>query len=447
MLQNINIFKLITIAISILLGIVALLIFSGKFPGVSSSATTNQNKPVLNVWGTIDREYVDKAMLLTTQNTGKPFQFNYVEYGRSEIESKIIEANARGNSPDIILAESEIINAVASTLYILPYTYMDEATYKNMFIDVSHTYATPYGAQMYPVLADPLIMYYNKKMFRESGVTNAPSSWLELPSYGEKLTIKNEGSAPKQSAFGIGANNVTYNKDILLANLLQLGHNPAKIYYSLSRDNALELGYSNDLGTASSDGSQEGDIYKILRFQTAFSDPQKTVYTWSELGDSDYEKFVAGTSAIYFGRASDYYKIIAKNPNLEFSVQGLPQFNGKYKVTTGDLVGVAVSNKTKDFPYSIEISQAIAGKVFGSALSGMLGMSSARKDILAGNDGSERSVVIGGGAIIMQNYYAINSKVINGLFKSLYENIISGRKSVEKSVEVFERDFVNLYKR
>ena len=446
-MQKPNIFKIATIAIAFILGIVALLIFSGKFPGIESTAKSNENKPTLTVWGTVDRAYVDKAILNTTQSTGKPFQFNYIQFSRDAISEKMIQADASGQAPDIILAENDIINNISGLLYVLPYSYMDELTYKNMFIDASHVYATPFGAQMYPVLADPLITFYNKKIFRENGLTNPPENWLELPKYQDKLTVRDTGDIPVQSAFGLGANNIVNNKNILVASLMQLGHNPAQIFYSLGENNSLKQSFVNDLGTSATDEGVEGDIYKILRFQTAFSDPQKTVYTWSEIDTTDYDKFVSGRSGIYFGKASDYYKILSESPNLELGINYLPQLSNKYNVTTGDIVGVGISNATKDFPYAVEIAKKISGDVFGPGLANMLGVSSARKDILAGADGSARASVVGGSAVIMQIYYDINFGSVNSLFYTLYENILSGKRSIDKAVEIFERSFVSLYKR
>ena len=446
-MQNLNIFKIVSMGLAFVIGIVALLIFSGKFPGIESTAKSNENKPTLTVWGTVDRAYIDKAILNTTQNTGKPFQFNYVQFSKDTISEKMIQAGASGQAPDMILAENDVINNISGLLYVLPYSYMDELTYKNMFIDASHIYATPFGAQMYPVLVDPLITFYNKKIFRENGLTNPPENWLELPKYQDKLTVRDTGDVPVQSAFGLGANNIVNNKNILVANLMQLGHNPAQIFYSLGDKNSLQQNFANDLGTSATDGGVEGDIYKILRFQTAFSDPQKTVYTWSEIDVTDYEKFVSGRSAIYFGKASDYYKTLSESPNLELGINYLPQLSNKYNVTTGDIIGVGVSNTTKDFPYSVEMAKKISGDVFGPTLASLLGVSSARKDILAGADGTARSSVIGGSAIIMQIYYDINFASVNSLFFTLYENILSGKRSVDKAVEIFERSFVSLYKR
>lgn len=445
--QNINIFKIVTIAASVIIGVVAILIFSGKFPGISSSSKQTTNKPTLNVWGTVPQEAVDKAMLATSQATAKPFQFSYTYVDKNQIAGRLTQADATGQAPDLVLVDSDVINTIAGLLYVIPYTYMGELDYKNMYIDASHSYAYPMGAQGYPVLVDPMITYYNKKMFRENNIANPPANWLELPKYQEKLTIRQEGSIPEISAFGMGANNVTNQADLLIVSLMQLGHNPARAYYSMDSGNKLSQNFNVDLGLSSNQDNEDlqSDIIRILRFQTAFSNPQKTVYTWSEKDDTDIQKFLSGRSAMYFGRASDYYKILSSSPNLELGISFLPQLGNKYNLTTGSMTMVAVSKSTKDFPYAVDMAQQIAGVNFSKILSQSMGVSSARKDILAGNDGSARSTVIGSGALTMQIFYNINFQIVNGLIYNLYNSILAG-KSVEKSVEAFDLDFNKLYK-
>lgn len=438
MFQNVNIVKVVSVGASILIGIVALLIFSGKMPGFSNTSKANTNKATLIVWGTVPRDYIDKTILAVTQATGKPFQFTYEEFTKDSLSSSLTQADATGRAPDLILTDSEVINQSASMLYIVPYTYMDELTYKNTYIDAASPYTTPVGVTMYPVAADPLVTFYNKKIFRENGITNPPKNWLELPGYAEKLTVNPDSTIPTQSAFGLGANNVLNNKQILVANLMQTGHNPARVI------NLLTNSFSVDLGASSVTGG-EGDIYKILRFQTAFSDVQKTVYTWNETDNTDLQKFISGKSAMYFGHASDYYKILSSSPNLEMGIYFLPQLSDKYNVTTGDLIGVSVSKSTKDLPYAVQTAQQIAGITFSSVLSQMLGSSSARKDVLAGNDGSERSTIVGSGALTMQLFYNLNFSYTDKLFYQLYDDILSGRKSVEKAVESFSINFSKLY--
>jgi ABC-type glycerol-3-phosphate transport system substrate-binding protein len=445
-MNNINYFKIGTIIFSIILGIVAILIFSGKFPGIENeSQAENQNRKALVVWGIVPRAIIDKVSLETTQAIGKPFQINYTQFSSAALQQELLRADALNYAPDLIIANSDTLTAVSSLLSLIPYNYMTELEYKNMYVDSSHIYLSPYGAQFYPIAIDPLITFYNKKLLREAGLTNPPQKWLELPKYEEKLTVKTTNNIPNISAFGIGANNVLNQKDILFANLLQLGHNPAAMTWGIGFEREPKQFFNVGLGLDSSNGNDEGDIYKILRFQTAFSDPQKSVFTWSEVDILDKEKFANGQMGLYFGKASDYYDILTENPNIDMGIYFLPQMDNRYILTTGDILGVAITSKTADINYAVEVSQIIAGNAFGAILSNYLGVSSARKDILAGTDGSERAQVIGGAALNMQKYYDNNPIYLSGIVSDLYENIISGRKSISEAVNSFSREWLSAY--
>ncbi|MDQ5957371.1 MAG: multiple sugar transport system substrate-binding protein, partial [Patescibacteria group bacterium] len=260
--QNINVFKIVTIAISVIIGIVAILIFSGKFPGVGYSTTTNKNNVTIEMWGSISKEAVDKAIMATTQATGKPVQINYTQVNKADLTNRLTQADAAGRAPDLILSDSDVMDMTSGLFYVIPYTYMSELDYNNMYIDASHIYTYPAGALMYPVLADPLVMYYNKKTFRENGLTSTPSNWTELPKYQSVLTSRDADSIPVKSAFGLGANNVTNQKDILVANLMQTGHSVAKINSFYDSNSNLTNNYYIDLGVNSNfdNENMQGDL-------------------------------------------------------------------------------------------------------------------------------------------------------------------------------------------
>lgn len=440
-----KIFKTVTTVVSVLIGIVAILIFSGKFPGIENSAKQNTNRPNLIVWGTLPRASVDAATLAMTQTTGKPFQFTYEEISEDQIEERLLSAKAVNQSPDLILAPSEILTSVSSLSYIIPYTYMTENNYKTMYIDATHIYATPFGAQFYPVLADPLITIYNKKLLRENGLSNAPALWQDLPQYQSKITKLDNSGSLDVSAIAIGANNVLQNKNILVTSLMQMGHNPAIPYWFTDISGSPVQKFNTDLGLQASSNSIEGDIYALLKYQTSFVDSQKITYTWNEAGRNDLESFLDGKLAIMFGLSSYVNQIKALNPNLEIDISYIPQMNTKNKITSGRIYGVAVSNTTKDFAYAVEVAQTFAGDKYSAILSRATGMSSARKDVLAGNDGSTFSEIVGVSALTMGQFYNLNNTLIANYVYSLYDNILSGRQSIVGAVDILDKMWIKLY--
>jgi hypothetical protein len=450
-MPKLNYFTLGTIVVSLIIGIVAILIFSGKFPGISTNAKTNENKPTLEVWGSFPLSYIDKANLAYTQATAEQFQFNYIYVKPGDLYRKMTEARAQGHSPDLILASHKELIGIANLTYVLPYTNMSQLEYNSTFIDTTHPFAQSLGAQFYPVLADPLITIYNKRILNDNGITAPPAAWAELPKYQTKITKYGTSGKPQISAFGLGANNVTNNEDILIASLMQLGHNPARVVWGVGLNNVptqdfvIDIGLSNNSNVAGDETNIDSDLYKLLKYQTAFSNPQKTTYTWSEVETSDLDKFIAGEMAVYFGKASDLNIIRSANPNLDIGMFYLPQMANEYNITTGDIYGIAIANQTKYFDYSVETAKIISGQIYSSVLSSLLGVSSARKDTLAGNDKSERSDVIGGSALSMQVFYNFKPGTASKVIYNLYENILSGRKTLSDAIIDFDRDWRGMF--
>ena len=261
------------------------------------------------------------------------------------------------------------------------------------------------------------------------------------------MTKLNADGSPNVSAFGLGANNVLNNQGLIFTTLAQLGHTPIRAVWGTGLNGAIDFNLISDIGSgSSSNSSSESDIVKILRLFTAFSDPQKTSFTWSELTSNDREVFTSGSMAMYFGKASDIGLIKSKNKLLETGITFIPQMSdAKNLVTGGDIYGVSVGKDTKDFPYAASVAMLMSGKVFTSNLAGSMGMASARKDVLAGNDGSEYATVVGRSAQLMRVQYDTHPKETRTVVYQLMDNILSGRKSIVEAVDIFSRSFESLH--
>lgn len=443
-----NIFKIATIGIGIFIGIFAILVFSGKVPGLSNtSVTADANKPTLVVWGTLPETAFNTAVSEMSIRTGKQTSIAYTYISQAEFADKLARAAAVNNAPDLVVAEHDTLLSVNSLLYPMAYTYMSELEYKDTFVDSTHGYALPFGAVFYPVLIDPIITFYNRGMLSQNGFTAPVKTWNDLARYQKDLTVYDVTGKPKQSAFAIGTyNNINYAKDILMAMIMQLGHIPVKAIFYLDASNKVVANINTDVGITTSGDDTIPDLVKVLRFQSAFSDPQKTTFTWSESGASDINMFSRGQLAFYFGRASAMNSIRSVNSNLDVGITYLPQFAGaKTIVTSGAIYGAAPTRNTKDPEYAISIARKFSDNIFSGVLANLLGMSSARRDVLAGTDGSEKAEVIGRSALIMKSFYDPNPLTSSSLTRDLYSNILSGRKSIAEAVDAFERDWTKVY--
>jgi maltose-binding protein MalE len=399
-----NKFKIITIAIGIVIGIFAILVFSGKVPGIGTpGATSSANKPTIDVWGTLPEAAFNAAVSEMAIQTAQPMSVAYTYIEPSQFTDALARAAAINTAPDIVVAEHDLLLSTNSLLYPMAYTYMSELEYKDTFVDTTHQYALPFGALFYPVLIDPMITFYNRGMLSQNGFASPIKTWSDLARYQKDLTVYDQNGKPKQSAFAIGAyRNISYAKDMLMTQLAQLGHTPVKALFYIGIGNQVQANINTDVGISTTGDDTVPDLVKIMRFQSAFSDTQKTTFTWSETGENDMTMFSRGQLAFYFARASALSSIRAINQNIDVGITYFPQFeNTKVMVTGGAIYGAAVVRTTSDPEYSISVARKFSDNVFSSVIANILGMSSARRDVLAGSDGSEKSEILGRSALII----------------------------------------------
>lgn len=436
------IFKIGTIVVAIIFAVLAILLFSGKLGGISSAK--NKNNTYITVWGTIDEAIFRGAMDAIGNSTGIPIQATYMKVD-GDLYTNLVKATQLNALPDVVFADHEQLNAISDLITFIPYTEYSQSEFTNNFILGSHQFATPYGSLFLPALVDPLLTIYNKSILTQSGMTKPPKIWAELPKYQESITKLGNDNSLTVSAFGLGTYNTVKNaRDILIANLLQLKHKPRTVFWSTGYDGKVKQTYNIDIGTDSSN-NYDSDLLTILKFQTSFSDPQKTSFTWSEIGDDDYKKFVSEKLAIYFGYASEIPTIKNKNQNLNVGFSYLPQMAEGDVVTTGKIYGFALTNQKGDLPFTISILRTLTDRNFTSILASILNMSSARVDTLAGGDGGEYSVIVGHSALVNDVFFDTKPRASQLLVKALYGNILNGTKTIVDAIDIFSRDWTSNY--
>lgn len=435
---------------AIILGVLAILVFSGKINLGSNTTKGTENKASLKVWGTLPKEIVDSAIDDYNLNSGKVFQISYTEYPNQSIINSLFRANANGDLPDLVIATHEDILAASDLTYLIPFTYFSETDYKNTFVDGTHKFATPYGSLFIPILNDPLITFYNKKVFSAKGKTLPPQYWDDLIAYQKDFTILGESGKPEFSAFALGSyKNIINASNILFANLNQLGVSVVSTNFSTDLEGKFTKNNVADVGADTGNTyNSTSPLEQILRFQTAFSDPQKTTFTWSETDSIDIDKFIAGRLGIYYGLASEMGYIKSKNSNLDVGITYFTQTkNGEFS-TSGNLYGVSTmksASNAADFAYAVEGIKLLTSKEFSIYLAKSLNMSSSRKDTLLGNDGSERADIIGRSALVQKTFFNNTKSKSEALVFDLYDNILSGRKNLKDSISTFADNWYKLF--
>jgi ABC-type glycerol-3-phosphate transport system substrate-binding protein len=110
-------------------------------------------------------------------------------------------------------------------IYKIPYTSYAEKTFRDAFIDGANVYLANDGVLGFPIMVDPMMLYYNKDIFSNEGLVSTPQYWDQLFGLSSKLTKKKDDGTILQSMIALGRyDNISHSKDILATLLLQSGN-------------------------------------------------------------------------------------------------------------------------------------------------------------------------------------------------------------------------------
>jgi maltose-binding protein MalE len=219
-----NTFQTILVSVFLAFFVFAVLIFSGliKVGGSGSSGKGIAGKVV--IWGTFKNPDIYKVFDdLRTAN--QDLQISYVIKKDATYQADLIEAFARGAGPDLFFITEDMVQKNLPFIYKLPYASYSEKTFRDTFLDAGSVYLDPEGVVALPIVADPLVLYYNKDIVSNEGLAQIPTYWGDLFSLTPKLTKKKEDGSIGQSTIALGLfSNVRHAKDIVATLLLQSGN-------------------------------------------------------------------------------------------------------------------------------------------------------------------------------------------------------------------------------
>ncbi|MDD5278013.1 MAG: ABC transporter substrate-binding protein, partial [Methylovulum sp.] len=215
-----NNFQTILVAIFLAFFVFGVLIFSGII-NLGSKGGSSGISGKITVWGTLPSlEVAD--LFANMGGSGSNFSVNYVEQKKETYQQDLIEAFAKNVGPDLFILPSDMVLKNNDFIYKIPYANLSEKTFKSSFIDGANIYLSKDGVMGYPILVDPLVLYYNKNILTNQSILYPPTTWDELFNLSDKLIKKDVNGNISQGMIALGQyDNVNHTKDILSMLLLQ----------------------------------------------------------------------------------------------------------------------------------------------------------------------------------------------------------------------------------
>lgn len=430
-----KIFQIVVIGIFVVLLIFGFLGFSGKLDFILPPSNKEVVYGNVTLWGTLPAQTV-QSLIADTLGGNKSITINYIQKKPETINREFIEDLARGKGPDMIMLSQDEILENMDKLSVVPFQSFPEREFRNRFIEEGELFLRPNGVIAVPFTIDPIVMYWNRDIFKSALIASPPALWKDFYALVPKITIRdNSGNITRSLVSFGGYRNVSNAKEIISLLMMQAG-SPVVAYQNGVLSAGLVVPDSATLGNP---------VVSALRFFTEFSRQEKDSYSWNSSLPPSRTMFESGDLALYFGYASEYSSIKQKNPHLNFDVTLVPQAtNAKIKLTFGKMYGIATPKASQNPNGAIYAMLLLSGKDVLANLSTRTGLPPVRRDLISVRPEDAISSTFYDSALLSSAWRDPSPKETNSLFMTMIETVISGRSSMNEALSVAQRRMSDL---
>ncbi|MCE9541373.1 extracellular solute-binding protein [Candidatus Kaiserbacteria bacterium] len=409
-----SVFQIVLLCTFGALAVAGVLIFSFYI----SKGTTSSIGSV-TIWGTFDEISIQRAIGTQMDITTDLQNAHYVQKDAKTYMSDLIDALASGTGPDLFFLTQEEAYSETPRVSVLGADKVSQSQFESTWVDGALPFIGPGGAVGIPVLADPLVLYWNKDILAASGFSQPPQYWDQLYDFAVRVTRKDDAGTVQVAAIPFGTyGNVDHAKEIISTLILQANGSITQ------RDQNSRL--VSGLMAKQSQNGQAAAVPSALRFYTEYADPSKEDYTWNRSFPSSQKAFTSGQVALYIGYASELSAIRQANPNLNFAVAAMPQIRGVATAVDGGIVyGLAIPKNSKNPVGAYVIQNLLATPAMSLALSNELGIPSARRDVLAQTAKGD-ALLLNKQVILMKSWTDPDPEKTDNIFRAMIEDTTSG---------------------
>lgn len=410
-MTNFQLIVLVLFGVALMVGVGVFAAFGGLLGGTAVG-------PV-KIWGTVPSDSMEEV-LVTLRSSDSTFEdVQYVEKAPATYATDLVNAMASGQGPDLFLVSHDNISAFANKITPIPYSVISQAEFNASYIDEGQLFVTPTGVLALPFLVDPLVMYWNRDAFASAGIAQAPQYWNDFLVIAPKLTSHDASSNVTRSAVALGTwRNIAHAKQILSALFMQSGD-----YIATRNAEGMPVPI---LGLTPSN-APSNPAESALRFYTEFANPGKTTYSWNNAQPISSTAFTNGDVGVYFGFASEYPAIAARNPNLSFAVATLPQLKGNTtRLTFGQLTGVALSKTALNPQGAVMVAKKLTGQQSISLFAQKILLPPVRRDVALDTSSNAAAATFVQSALIARGWLDPNPTATDKVFQTMIEQVLSG---------------------
>ena len=410
---------IVAFAVAAIGGLIALKMYQGD----PEAAQKTYGDSVV-IWGTASQDRIQQVLLSAAKSDQGVQVVTYVQKDSRTFDTEYINAIADGKAPDIVLLPHTKLVSLRSKLYPIPYEWLPERTFRDTYVDGAEIFMLSDGIYAIPFGIDPLVLYWNRDLFSGAGLAAPPKTWENLIGQAVPALVHRDDSFTiTQSAIALGEfSNIAHAKEILSMLFLQAG-------------NALVVetgsGYQIIMGARVGNTPPVSDT--VIQFYTQFASPLSPLYTWNRSQKQDRAQFLGGTLGMYFGSGTEFADIRRNNPNLNFDIAPVPQESGATVLRDyGTVYGFAISRASSNVAGAYALARALSS-TYGDEFASALDMAPANR-ALYGSETDAFKKVVNQSALIARGWLEPSPNDTTAAFKSMIEDVTSGRKRASQSV-------------
>lgn len=427
-----SLFQWIVLGVFFFLALFGFVLFS-NYKG--SSPDNELQIGQVNIWGTLDKAIVSNMLFGLRKQNDAYGGVSYTQKEKETYDIEILEALASGNSPDLILVSNENIYKNLNKIYPIPYSSISKRDFLDTYADAFSIFTAKNGVLAIPFSIDPMVMYYNKEIFRSEGIPLPPKKWQEFFNLSKKVTKLDDKDNIEQSAVALGeVSNVDNAKEILVTLMMQMGN---KIVENNQENKYETVSWKTDFANPVSG----------LLFFTEFSNQTNPFYSWNRSMPSSRKYFLSGRLAVYFGFSSEARGLRLKNPNLNFDVAEIPSVEKiNNKTVFARVWGMAIPKSAPNKIGSFQVATALSEESSQNFLTDRLNFPPVRKSILAQRHEEPFMDIFYREAIYANSFIDPNWKETNKIFRFMMDSIKNGRETPIRSVRTAFEEIDILFK-
>ncbi len=387
----------------------------------------------VEIWGTLPKDGIE-VMLQEKEKTNESYRgVTYKYYEPAAFTQAFVNALAERQGPDAVFVSSEQLVELRSKLLPISYETFPQRDIATQYVDGAQIFALSDGLYAYPIMLDPLVMYWNKDVLARENILEAPRTWEALVNeYVPALTKRAQDRTIEKSAVALGEyENIQNSYNIISTLLLQAGS------YGVTETDegqyVIRLNESPDRFI---------EPFRVtVDFYTRFNRADNTLYSWNRSFSSDRDRFSSGDLALYFGKGSEARELERINPNLSFDIAEVPQgATATIRRTYANFYGLSLVRSSDNLIGTAIVIRELGGQVGQEKLALAYNMAPASRALVAKGSNDTYGRITYKSAAIAYGWLNPNRHAVDEILKVTMRDVLENRSdSVSAVTDALQR--------